>query len=315
MQLITDPAILFFIFGIFAGLIRSNLEIPNQISKFLSLYLLMTLGLKGGTTLASSGSKQEIFILIFAGLLLAFLIPIISFLFLKKILNKFDSAAVAAAYGSVSVVTFVATTQFLDSMEIDYNPAMAAVMSLMESPAIMMAIVFATFSRTSGNVSFKKVLKEVFMDGTQLLLMGSFVIGLFMNEGGGTALKPFTSDLFKGLLSFFLLDTGLKVAKKIPELKINNSILLIYAILAPLLHATIALVIAYVFNLNLGDGTLFMLLASSASYIAVPAAIGHSIPEANPSIYVGLSLGITFPFNILVGIPLYTHLASAFLLG
>lgn len=313
MHNLLDPAILFFVFGIFAGLIRSNLEIPKEISKFLSLYLLMALGLKGGFALAKSGFTNEITIVIVTGLLLALIIPAISYFILNRILNGYDSAAVAATYGSVSAVTFVTATQFLSTNQIEFDGFMAAVMALMESPAIIMAVALAAWTRANHTVSIKNVLHESFTDGAHILLLASLVIGIVTGDAGQSVMKPFTGDLFKGLLAFFLLDMGLQVAKRIPELKGKSPLLLSYAILAPLVHSVFALCLCVLFGVTLGNTILLMVLAASASYIAVPAVVKHAIPEANPSIYFGLSLGLTFPFNVLVGIPLYSELAKNFL--
>lgn len=313
MNILLDPAILFFVFGIFAGLIKSNLEIPNQISKFLSLYLLMALGLKGGFALANSGFTHEITAVIGIGLLLALVIPALGYLILRKFLNGYDSAAVAATYGSVSAVTFVTATQFLSTNGIEYGGFMAAVMALMESPAIIMAVALAAYTRASNTVSMRHVLHESFTDGAHILLLAALAIGMLTGDAGQTVMKPFTGDLFKGLLAFFLLDMGLQVAKRIPELKGKSPALLAYAVVAPVIHSVAALGLCVLFSVSLGNTILLMVLAASASYIAVPAVVRHAIPEANPSIYFGLSLGLTFPFNVLVGIPLYTEIASRIL--
>ena len=312
MNNLLDPAILFFVFGIFAGLIKSNLEIPRSISKFLSLYLLMALGLKGGFALSKSGFTYEITSVIGIGLFLALLIPALGYLIIRKVLNGFDSAAVAATYGSVSAVTFVTATQYLTNNGIEFGGFMAAVMALMESPAIIMAVALAAYTRANNTVKIKHVLHESFTDGAHILLLASLVIGIVTGDSGQSVMKPFTGDLFKGLLAFFLLDMGLQVAKRIPELKGKSPILLGYAILAPLVHSMLAFALCLLLNISLGNTILLMVLAASASYIAVPAVVRHAIPEANPSIYFGLSLGLTFPFNVLVGIPLYTSIAKGF---
>jgi len=313
MSILLDPAILFFVFGIFAGLVKSNLAIPEQISKFLSLYLLMALGIKGGVALSKSGFTPEILLVIGIGLFLALAIPALSYLVLKRFLNGYDSAAVAATYGSVSAVTFVTATQYLATMGIDFDPVMAAVMALMESPAIIMAVALAALYRATHTVSVKAVLHESFTDGAHLLLLAALAIGYLTGDAGLAVMKPFTGDLFKGMLAFFLLDMGLKVAERVPNLKDKSPALLGYAVVFPLLHSAFALGICLLFGVTVGNAILLMTLAASASYIAVPAVIRHAIPEANPSVYFGLSLGITFPFNILVGIPLYTELAHMFL--
>lgn len=313
MNILLDPAILFFVFGIFAGLVKSNLAIPEQISKFLSLYLLMALGIKGGVALSKSGFTPEIMLVIGLGLFLALAIPAVSYLILRRFLDGYDSAAVAATYGSVSAVTFVTATQYLSTAGIEFSGVMSAVMALMESPAIIMAVALATMYRATSTVKIRDILHESFTDGAHLLLLAALAIGYVTGDAGMAVMKPFTGDLFKGLLAFFLLDMGLKVAERIPDLRGKSPALLGYAVVFPLLHSALALGLCVLFGVGLGNAILLMTLAASASYIAVPAVVRHAIPEANPSVYFGLSLGITFPFNILVGIPLYTNLASRML--
>lgn len=317
-----DPAILFFIFGVFAGAVKSNLEIPQPISRFLSLYLLMALGLKGGFALHKSGFTVEIALSLGLAILLAILIPLIGYRILKTKLNTFDAAAIAATYGSVSAVTFITATQYLDQFNITYGGHMAAAMALMESPAIILAIVLANKARSSHAaqtntkiepIGISKILHESFTDGAQLLLLGSMVVGLLSGDAGQKLMAPFSIDLFKGMLAFFLLDMGLMAARNIKGLKGKPLITLLYAIGSPLSHALIALALCKLIGLPLGNTILLMVLASSASYIAVPAVLRHALPEVNPALYMGMSLGITFPFNIILGIPLYAMLAKIIL--
>ncbi len=314
-----DPAILFFIFGAFAGAVKSNLEIPQPIARFLSLYLLMALGLKGGFALHKSGFTTEIVLSLGLAIFLAVLIPIIGYQILRTKLNAFDSAAVAATYGSVSAVTFITATQYLDQFNISYGGHMAAAMALMESPAIILAIVLANKARAAHakqtqteltQTGVSKILHESFTDGAQLLLLGSMVVGLVSGDAGQKLMAPFSIDLFKGMLAFFLLDMGLMAARNIKGLKGKPPITLLYAIASPLSHALIALALCKLIGLPLGNTILLMVLASSASYIAVPAVLRHALPEVNPALYMGMSLGITFPFNIILGIPLYAMLAK-----
>lgn len=310
MMILLDPAILFFVFGIFAGLVKSNLQIPEPVSKFLSLYLLMALGIKGGAALQVAGLSWEIFTVLIIGLTLALVIPTVHYLWLRTQVNVFDSAAVAATYGSVSAVTFVTATQVLTTLGVVFSPAMAAVMALMESPAIIMAVALAAWSRQSGHVNMNHVLKESFTDGAHLLLLAALLIGFVATPTGLAAMAPFTGDLFKGMLAFFLLDMGLKVATRLPDVKDNSMWLIVFAVVAPVLHALLALVMCVATSVGLGNTILLMVLAASASYIAVPAVVRHAIPEANPTIYFGLSVAITFPFNILLGIPMYMWIAE-----
>ncbi len=310
-----DPAILFFVFGAFAGAVKSNLEIPQPIARFLSLYLLMALGLKGGFALQKSGFTLEIGLALGLAILMAIIIPLIGYVVLRTKLNNYDSAAIAATYGSVSAVTFITATQALDQAGISYGGHMAAAMALMESPAIILAILLANKARAQSTkktnpVGISKILHESFTDGAQLLLMGSMIVGLISGDGGQKIMAPFSIDLFKGMLAFFLLDMGLMAAKNFDGLRGKPAITLLYAIGAPLIHASLALGLCRLVGLPLGETILLMVLAASASYIAVPAVLRHALPEVNPALYMGMSLGITFPFNIILGIPLYSYVAS-----
>jgi hypothetical protein len=318
MKIFLDPAILFFIFGVLAGFARSNLEIPPAISRFLSLYLLMALGLKGGFALYESGINAEVGLSLFAAIFLAVLVPMMGYFILSKKLRPLDAASIAATYGSISAVTFITASQSLDQAGIHYGGHMAAAMALMESPAIIFAIIMANRIRAkehqssaqSSSTSISKVLHESFTDGGQLLLIGSMVIGLLSGDVAHKVLAPFSIDLFKGLLSFFLLDMGLHAARNISELRNKPIITYAYAIGAPIIHAIIALLLAKLLGLELGNAILLMVLAASASYIAVPAVLRQALPEVSPALYMGMSLGLTFPLNIIFGIPLYTYLAK-----
>ncbi len=334
MQSFLDPAILFFVFGMLAGRLKSNLEIPPQVSRFLSLYLLMALGLKGGFALSESGLTSDVAISLGSALALAFIVPALGYVALRRFLNGFDAAAIAATYGSVSAVTFITAVQYLDNIGLTYGAHMAAAMALMESPAIVMAVVLANVVRTrqaadtdhagqnesaeavgsaAAGVPLSKVLHESLTDGAQLLLLGAMTVGILTGEAGEAAMQPFAVDLFKGMLAFFLLDMGLLAARNFGGLKGHSPWLFVYAVGGPLVHAGLALALAVAVGMSPGNGGLLMVLAASASYIAVPAVIRHAIPEANPSLYFGMSLGLTFPLNILIGIPVYVHMAQRFL--
>lgn len=321
MHTLLDPAILFFVFGVLAGMLRSNLQIPAPISRFLSLYLLMALGLKGGFALAHSGLTLEVAGTLGIAVLLAIVVPLLGYPLLRRLLNGYDATALAATYGSVSAVTFITTIQFLENQHIAYGGHMAAAMALMESPAIIMAVLLANRLRQQAGQTedghtptpLGKILHESFTDGAQLLLLGAMLIGLLTGEAGKAAMAPFSVDLFKGMLAFFLLDMGLMTARNLGGLKGKSPWLLAYAILAPLAHAALALGLASLAGASAGNAALLMALAASASYIAVPAVLREAIPEANPSLYFGMSLGLTFPFNILLGIPLYVGVAQAVL--
>ena len=332
MQNLLDPAILFFVFGVLAGTVRSNLEIPHAISRFLSLYLLMALGLKGGFALSHSGLTAGVGTSLAAAVALAIVIPLLGHAFLRRFVSGFDAAAVAATYGSVSAVTFVTAVQYLENQHVPYGGHMAAAMALMESPAIIMAVVFANrlrqetqHVRASGGATviagpparagmpLGRILHESFTDGVQLLLLGAMLVGLITGDAGQAAMQPFSGDLFKGMLAFFLLDMGLMAARNLPQVRGKSPVLVAYAVLGPVVHASLALGLARLLGLPAGDGALLMVLAASASYIAVPAVLRYALPEANPSLYFGLSLGVTFPLNIVVGIPVYAGIAGAVL--
>lgn len=334
MQNLLDPAILFFAFGVLAGALRSNLEVPPQIAKFLSLYLLMALGLKGGFALAKSGMTPEIALSLGAAILMAFLIPTIGYAFLKNRVSRYDAAAIAASYGSVSAVTFVTAMQYLESSGLTFGGHMAVAMVLMESPAIIMAVLLANTLRQTASMhvsalsagatalgtpaaqDFKigKILHESFTDGAHLLLLGAMAVGFISGESGKAMMQPFSGDLFKGMLAFFLLDMGLMVARNFQDARKASPVLIAYAALGPVVHAGLALALAWALSLPVVDSALLMVLSASASYIVVPAVLRYAIPEANPSLYFGLSLGVTFPLNILFGIPAYVSLAQTVLL-
>jgi hypothetical protein len=321
MQGFLDSAILFFVFGLFAGAVKSNLEIPAQISRFLSLYLLMALGLKGGFALARSGLTPEVAMTLGCALVLAVLVPLAGYALLRRFVSGYDAAAIAATYGSVSAVTFITAVQHLETQGIAFGGHMAAAMALMESPAIVMAVLLANRVRQRASLvaagaevsspgSTGRLLHESLTDGSQLLLLGAMVIGLLSGADGEAAMQPFTGDLFKGMLAFFLLDMGLVAARNMGELRGKPAWLLAYAVAAPPVHAGLALLMGVVLGISAGNTALLMVLAASASYIAVPAVIRHAIPEARPSLYIGMSLGLTFPLNILLGIPVYTAVAK-----
>ena len=321
MQNLLDPAILFFVFGVLAGFVKSNLEIPPAISRFLSLYLLMALGLKGGFALSHLGLTAAVGAGLAAAVCMAVMAPLLGYWVLRRWVSGFDAAAVAATYGSVSAVTFVTAVQYLEHQQLAYGGHMAAAMALMESPAIIMAVVLANALRqraptseahpsSKASVSISKILHESFTDGAQLLLLGAMCVGLITGESGKAAMQPFSGDLFKGMLSFFLLDMGLMTARNMSGVRGKSPWLIAYAVVGPVVHASVALSLTGLLGLPVGDGALLMALAASASYIAVPAVLRYAIPEANASLYFGLSLGVTFPLNIIVGIPSYVWVAQ-----
>jgi hypothetical protein len=336
MNNLLDPAILFFVFGVAAGALKSNLEVPPAVAKFLSLYLLMALGLKGGFALSHSGLGAEVLVSLAAAMLMAFIVPALGYQLLRRRLSPFDAAAIAASYGSVSAVTFVTAMQYLESLQLAPGGHMAVAMVLMESPAIIMAVLLANRLRHAqaalaapgalrvspsgvavalpgagggSGPTLGRILHESFTDGAHLLLLGAMAVGYLSGDAGKAVMAPFSSDLFKGMLAFFLLDMGLMVARNFSAVRGRSPLLLAYASIGPLAHAGIALALSALLGLPAADAALLMVLSASASYIVVPAVLRYAVPEANPSLYFGLSLGVTFPLNILVGIPLYTWVA------
>jgi len=358
MNSLTDPAILFFFLGVFIGFVRSNLQIPEQVAKFLSLYLLMALGFKGGQALADTGLGGDAVKVIGSAILLAVLTPLLGFVVLRKKVNAFDAAAIAATYGSVSAVTFATASNFVAGKGDEAGGYLTVALVVMESPAIVMAVLLATWVRTrqqsqlasepalqplsaviaardvrtivpeadhaSGQLpadegghgageplSVKEVLREAFTDGAHLLLIGSMAIGIISGHEGGKVMKPFVGDLFKGLLAFFLLEMGLLVARQLREVRDVGPFLAAFGVVTPFVNAGLAMLLGSLFNLSVGDLTLLAVLAASGSYIVVPAVVRYAIPEARPSRYFTLALGITFPLNVTLGIPVYYAVAKA----
>ncbi len=330
MNALLDPALLFFVLGLLAGVLRSNLEVPAPLSRFLSLYLLMALGLKGGFALHQTGLNGTVVAGLASAMALAVLLALLDLPLLRRWLPPYDALAVAATYGSVSAVTFVTASHLL---EVQGQPAgghMAAAMALMESPAIILALMLSQRARAASTVPAGGALalggptaalapsggghwREALTEGGTLLLLGALAIGWITGPAGAAAMKPFTGEIFKGLLAFFLLDMGLLTARQLPGLRALPVSLFAYALGAPLLHAGLALLLAGALDLPVSDAILLAVLAASASYIAVPAVLRHAVPEARPAVYIGLSLGVTFPFNLLLGIPLYQWAARTWL--
>ncbi len=326
-QLILDnflnPPILFFFLGFVAVLIQSDLEIPTALSRFFSLYLLLAIGFKGGVELRHSGITLEISLTLLASIIMASLVPLYAFFLLKKSFNVYNAAAIAATYGSVSAVTFITATSFLNDVQQPYGGHMVAALALMESPAIIVGVALANFYRDrSGQTkskreqrsSLRNVFKEAFSNGSVVLILGSLLIGILSGEKGATALSPFTEDIFKGMLTFFLLDMGLLAAKRIKGIQRVGSFAILFGLAVPIFNSIVGLGVAWLIGLSVGDALLFVVLCAGASYIAVPAAMRMALPRANPGVYVPMALAITFPFNIVIGIPIYYY-AAGWLLG
>lgn len=306
----TSLPIPFFFLGILAVLIKSNLEIPQQISKFFSLYLLFSIGFKGGVELSNSGINTEILETLGLCMVMAVVVPFYSFFILKKRASIADAAAIAATYGSISAVTFATACSFLKTKGIDFGGHMVAGMALMESPAIIIGVILYNKYAIQTNSederpSIGHIIREGFTEGSVVLLLGALLIGVITGEKGHHAIAPLTDDLYKGFLCLFLLDMGLVAAKRLKDLQKAGFFFVSFGILVPLFNATVTILICRLFALPLGDAFLLTILCASASYIAVPAAMRVAIPDSNPSLYVPMSLAVTFPFNITIGIPLY----------
>ncbi len=306
---ILNPPILFFFLGISAVLVKSDLEIPAPFPKLLSLYLLFAIGFKGGVELIKSGISQAVILTLLAAILMACFVPIYTFFILRLKLDNYDAAAIAATYGSISAVTFITASAFLTELGIDFDGYMVAALALMESPAIIVGLILVNLftEDKDRDVPWSEVLKEAFLNSSVFLLVGSLVIGVLTGEHGWQVMEPFAQGMFYGVLTFFLLDMGLVAARRIKDLQKTGFFLISFAILIPILNATIGLLIAKLIDMSQGNALLFAVLCASASYIAVPAAIRLTVPEANPSLYVSTALAVTFPFNIIVGIPLYLY--------
>ena len=315
LQNLLSPPVLFFVLGMAAVLLRSDLEIPAPLPKLFSLYLLLAIGFKGGVELQHSGLNQQVLLTISAAVLMSLLVPLSSYWILRRKLDVFNAAAVAAAYGSISAVTFITAESFLETSHLPFDGFMVAALALMESPAIIVGLLLVrALAPRHGDGGEKtvggwgSVLHEAFLNSSVLLLLGSLLIGLLsaaFSPSGMAKMEPFTGGLFYGALSFFLLDMGIVAAQRLQDLRRVGAFLVGFALLAPLAHALVGLAIARLLGLPQGDALLFMVLCASASYIAVPAAMRMSVPQANPSLYISAALGLTFPFNIVIGIPLY----------
>ncbi len=311
MESLFNPALILFLLGIAVGLVFKVL-FPDLLSKFLGYYLLFALGLKGGQSLQNNGFTDEVISVLSLGTFFAILIPLISYLYLKNILNTDDAAALSGTYGSVSAVTYVTALTYLSTSNQNFDDFMSAVLVVMEFPAIFMALYFVT-RKSAINKNNIETIKTAFMEIPNIVLVSSLFIGYFLNLNSGLQIELLTKTIFEYVLFVFLFVMGTRVARRIGELTGKSKNLIIFALVTPIVGSLLALFTAINFNLSVGNSTLLMVLTASASYIAVPAVVKDAIPNANPAIYLGLSLGVTFPFNIIFGIPLYNELAKFFI--
>ncbi|WP_426064918.1 sodium-dependent bicarbonate transport family permease [Flavobacterium sp. DSP2-3-1] len=304
---LTNPALLFFVLGIIAVYVKSDLEIPENTSKFISLYLLFSIGFKGGQELAHSHFTVDILWSIVFGVLIAVLIPFYTFFILKKRYSIENSGAIAAAYGSVSAVTFVTAISFLEIQNYNFSGHMVAVMALMEAPAIIIGVILIRlFSKEKvQKTKMSTIVKHSFTNGSVLLILGSLVIGFLASEQQALGIKPFTTDIFKGFLALFLLDMGIVSGRKLNDFFKSGWFSVFFAIVFPLLNGCIVAFLSQFVTDDVGNRFIFAVLAASASYIAVPAAMKIAVPKANPGIFLPMALAVTFPFNITFGMPIY----------
>ena len=306
---LTNPTLLFFLLGIIAVRLKSDLEIPESSSKFISLYLLFAIGFKGGQELAVSGFNTQIVYALLFGFVLAATIPFYTFHILKRKLGFSDAGAIAASYGSVSAVTFVAAISFLELQKIHSGGHMVAVMALMESPAIIVGVMLMMHydkeNQESRNVSIASIAKHSLTNGSVLMIFGSLVIGLIADVKQAEGIKPFTNDIFKGFLSIFLLEMGMVTARRFSAFLKYGWFVTLFAIVIPAINGSLVAYVSQFITVEVGDRFIFAVLAASASYIAVPAAMRIAAPKADPGLYVPMALGVTFPFNIAIGMPLY----------
>jgi uncharacterized protein len=307
-----SPIILSFVLGLVAALLRSDLSIPEAIAKGMSIYLLFAIGFKGGAAVSDHGVDSGLLMSVGAGVLMSFGLPLLAFGLLKILtsFSRLDAAAVAAHYGSISIVTFVAATSVLEVRAIASEGYMVAVAAAMEAPAILSALWLVSRDGSGGRME-PGLMREIMLNGSIVLLVGSFVIGLMTGTKGLTEISPFIVAPFKGLLCLFLLDMGLIAGRGLRQSKgVLGFGAVLFGVVMPLAGSVIGLVFALMIGLTLGGVVLMMVLAASASYIAVPAAMRVALPEANPALYLTLSLGVTFPFNLTLGIPLYAAVAT-----
>jgi uncharacterized protein len=304
---LTNPALLFFVLGIIAVYLKSDLEIPPTSSKFISLYLLFAIGFKGGQELSHEAFTSEIAWSMLFGISISLLIPLYTFFILKRKLNVFDAGAIAAAYGSVSAVTFVTAVSYIESQQLTLHGHMVAIMALMESPAIIIGLLLISIFNKDENeiINKRTAIKHSFTNGSVLLIVGSLIIGYLASAKQAEGIEPFTNDLFKGFLAIFLLDMGVTSGRKLKAFFSFGWFPLIFAIVIPLFNGCVIASLSALVTQDITNRFVFAILAASASYIAVPAAMKISVPKANPGLFLPMALAVTFPINITIGMPIY----------
>ena len=316
LENLSNPALLFFLFGVIAVLLKSDLEIPESSSKFISFYLLFSLGFKGGHELAHADLEWSVFWTVLFALVTAILIPIYSFFILKGKLGSQNAGAIAASYGSISAVTFITAVSFLELQEIHYGGHMVAIMAMLEAPAIMVGVLLLNIYKEEKTEKLldRSVIAHSFTNGSVLLIVGSLIIGWIASDNQAKGIEPFTTDIFKGFLAIFLLDMGISSGKKLGNLFQHGTFVLAFSLIMPLFNGVVVAILSGLVTNEIGNRFLLSILAASASYIAVPAAMKIAAPKANPSLYLPMALAITFPFNITLGFPIYMEIIEMNLL-
>lgn len=307
LENLTNPALLFFVLGVVAVYLKSDLEIPDNSSKFISLYLLFAIGFKGGQELSHEVLSLEIGWSMLFGLFISIAIPLYTFFILKQKFSVFDAGAIAATYGSVSAVTFVTAVSYLEAQQLNLHGYMVAIMALMESPAIIMGLLLITiFNKNGQEIITKRIaIKHSFTNGSVMLIIGSLIIGYLASAKQAEGIKPFTNDLFKGFLAIFLLDMGITSGKKLKTFFSLGWFPVIFAIVIPIVNGCVVALLSSFITHDISNRFIFAILAASASYIAVPAAMKISVPQSNPGLFLPMALAITFPINITIGMPTY----------
>ncbi len=318
---LTSPVVLFFGLGLLITLVRAKVEFPGAVSDFISIYLLTAIGFKGGAAIAEAG-LSSVFVTVLGSILLGLVIPVYSFYLLRRLggLKSDDAAAIAGHYGSISVVTFMAAAAFLSSIQVEYEGYINGLPAIMETPAIIMALILASWAKNHAtdnssqkDISLGQVAKQVLLSKSVVLLLGAMAVGYITGPKGMETVKFFYKDIFMGMLSLFMLEMGMIAASKIRELKKAGMFLMVFGIITPVFNALLGISTGVFAGLSVGGTTLLGVLAASSSYIVAPAAMRVSLPKANPALYLGASVGVTLPFNLIFGIPVYYHMAIYFI--
>lgn len=303
---LTSPPVLFFFLGMLAIRLKVDIEFPEPVPKMLALYLLFSIGFRGGVELRHNGIDLQVLMTLAAGMVMATAVPLYVFWWARRKFDVAEASALAASYGSISAVTFLTAIAFLKAEQQTYGGHLIAAMALMEAPAILVGLsLYRRYGGHENDLPLREVLKDAFLNGSIFLLIGSLVIGFLAGDRGHMDLEIFYDGIFKGVLCFFLLELGMITMRELPHVRKAGPFLVRMGIVVPLLNALAGIGLAWLIGLSPGNALLFAILCASASYIAVPAAFRLAVPAANPGIYLGSALGVTFPFNIAFGIPLY----------